>query len=360
MKTNHVKPIRIINPSIDDYENTVVIRGVVDNDSLQDLKIDFYQRELLPSKSRRQIANGLIAGDRLPDIVLGMRGDTFEMPSHTSLLLCAPVYIIDGRQRRDTILEYSANLTKNPRLGAVIHLNTTPDWERQEFHKLNQFQSKVSPNILLRNNKEDHAAVATLYGLTTADKNFVMYGLVSWQQNMLKGQLITASTLLVVMLMLHGHLNGFPSTGLARTVPASDKLISRVGLPIFRENVKAFFSLLDECWGIKRVTFRGGAPWLRQTMMVVIARLLSNHQIFWKQPDDKRLVIPYLLKNKLSKFPMNDPEIVRLASTSGAGRLTLYLHLLNHMNSGKRTGKLVSRNPTVDFDAVDTVDDEEA
>lgn len=345
-------PIRIINPSIDDYENTVVIRGVIDNDSLGDLKIDYYQRELLPSKSRREIARGLQNGERLPDIVLGMRGETFSVDNGV-LNLHDDVFIIDGRQRRDTILEYfcKETLAKTPRLGATIHLNTTVDWERQEFHKLNQFQSKVSPNILLRNNKEDHMAVTTLYGLTKSDKNFVMYDKICWQQNMAKGELITANSMLTVMLMMHSHLQGYPGSGLSSTVPASDRLIGKVGIPIFRDNVKSFFNLLDESFGIRRVTYKGGASYLKLGFMQVLSRLLSDHQVFWKQPDDRRLVVPYELKRKLAKFPITDPEIMRLSSASGASRYTLYLHILNHLNSGKRTGRIVGRNQVVTFSA---------
>jgi hypothetical protein len=56
-------PIRILHPSIDDYQSTVIIRGVIHNDSLNNLKTDFYQRELLPSTSRKNIRDAIEKGD---------------------------------------------------------------------------------------------------------------------------------------------------------------------------------------------------------------------------------------------------------------------------------------------------------
>jgi hypothetical protein len=353
-------PIRIINPSIDDFQNTVVIRGILDLDSLQFLKTDLYQRELLPSASRKHIITALENNNRLPDIILGMRGDTFQLDPDTNLLLCDPVFIIDGQQRTKSILQYLANCKSTPnqiRIGATIHLNTTSIFERELFQKLNQFQAKVSPNILLRNNKEDHPLIATFYGLTKSDKNFILFNRVCWQQNQTKTELMSAVTMSKIILQLHAHISPGRHGGSRMILEHTNKLLSRIGLPIARANTKTFYELIDTCWGIARIHIKSGAPYMRSAFQEILARCLSDHPVFWK--NDKRLEIDYTWKKKLRSFPFQDPEIIRLCGSGGASRFTLYMHLLNHLNSGKRLNRLVSRTPSITFESEEALDEEE-
>lgn len=335
--------VRIIHPSIDNWHDTVVVRGILDNETLVNLRTDFYQRELLPSASRKFIREALEKGDRLPDVVLGMRGDSFGMIGK-DVLLKDDVFIIDGQQRIKTILEMVPKTKSPPRLGAVIHLNTSVGWERDLFQKLNQYQQKVSPNILLRNNKEDHPLVATLYGLTNSDRQFVLYDRACWSQNMRRNHLVTASTLLMTSMNLHSHLAPTLSQGIARQVPSSDRLVRVAGLPVLRANIKTFWNLIDECWGIRRIHIKGGAPYMATGFLYVLAKFLSDHPAFWA---GNRLEVDYLLRRKLAKFPITDPEIVRLTAAAGAARVTLYIHLVNHLNSGKRTKRLVARDTVI-------------
>ncbi len=356
-------PVKILHPSIDDFENSVVIRGILDLDSIPDLKTDFYQRELLPSASRNKIRAALEAGERLPDVVLGMRGTNFEVSDDSeTVILTDPVYIIDGQQRCGTI-ETFRSTTQNPpsiRIGATIHLNTNVTWEKSLFQKLNQYQTKVSPNILLRNNKEDHTAVATLYGLSKNDKTFVLYDRVTWTQNMARTEIMTAATFLSTAMHLHSHVvPGTRRNAIVELVPNSDRLINTLGLFHFRQNIKTFYDLIDECWGIKRIYFKNGAPYMRKAFQTVFAHILSDHPIFWK--DDKKLEVPLTLRRKISSFPVNDPEIHRLAGAGGAAMVTLYTHITNHINSGKRTQRIISRKPVISFvDEADTESESEA
>ena len=348
--------IRILKPSVDDYDGSAVIRGVIDPTTLENLLIDSYQRELLPSRSRREIKAALQNKERLPDIMLGMRGDTFEMDNGV-LVLTDPVFIVDGRQRRDTVLEFMRDTcgSENVRLGAIVHVNTTLESERELFHKLNQYQVKVSPNVLLRNLKDDHPGIATLYGLTHNDKNGVLYNRTTWSQNALRGELISANSLMSIALRLHRHHTA-QHRGLTINLPLVDKLVEKIGLPVFRSNVKTYFDLVDECWGIKRVTIKGGAPYMRRAFLEILAMVISDHPIFWKQPDDRRIEINALLKKAVRKIPVDDPEIIRLSGASGAARVTLYHQMIAAINSGKRTHRLVSRRPTI---MIETEDDED-
>jgi hypothetical protein len=351
-------PIRILHPSIDDYQSTVIIRGVIHNDSLNNLKTDFYQRELLPSTSRKNIRDAIEKGARLPDVVLGMRGDNFAMDKQV-LLLTDPVFIIDGQQRIRTVWELFCSSQKSIRLGAMIHINTHPDWERDLFQKLNQYQVKVSSNILLRNTKEDHPLIATMYGLTKSDRQFVLYDRVCWQQNQTRTELLSATTLLYIIMRLQSHLAAGRGTGINNIVPQSDTLVKRIGLPAVRSNIKTFFELIDTCWGIRRIHIKGGAPYMRRTFLETLSQIFSDHTDFWKGEKEQRLEIPYTLRNKLSKFPINDPEILRLCSATGAARLTLYMHIVNHINSGKRTQRLTSRKPSITFNINEETEFEE-
>lgn len=346
--------IKILKPSIDDYENTVVIRGVVDDNCLAYLNVDFYQRELLPSVARKKIREALSENEKLPDIELGMRGNSWEVDANDDVILNDPVFIIDGQQRRSTALEFIAShCDRRVGLGAVVHLGTNPEWEKERFRKLNQYQVKVSANVLIRNNKDDHPLISTMYGLSKSDRQFVLYDRVCWSQNMTRNQLMSAVTMIHVIMNLHSHLVPGRTTGVSYAVANSDKLVERIGLPNVRANIKAFFNLIDECWGIRRIHVKGGAPYIRRPFLEVLARVISDHPDFWKGQNDSRLEVPYTLKRKLSGFYINDPEVVRLASATGAARLTLYTHIIGWLNSGKREKRLVSRNPVVAFDLQD-------
>jgi len=345
--------VAILNPSIDDYKDTVVIRGVLDNDSINALNTDFYQRELLPSKSRKHIREAIESGERIPDVVLGMRGDKFALSEDAkTLFLVDPTFIIDGQQRIRTICDMlgATNNKSVPRLGATVHINTDLAFERRMFQALNQYQVKVSPNILLRNNKEDHASVTQLWGLSMNDKQWCLYNRICWMQNMRRQDLMTATTLIHIVNAIHSHIvTGARTSGSMTAVVAADKIVERIGLPAYRQNLKTFFDMIDSTWGIRRIAIKGGAPYMRRTFLEVLARLLSDHRDFWKGPKEQRLDVDYTIRRKLGSFPMDDPEIMRLASAAGAARLTLYMHMLNHINSGKRTKRLVPRKPAITF-----------
>src|SRR4029434_10944417 len=102
---------------------------------------------------RESIFSALKCGEQLPDVELGMRGQRFrETKKDDEYLLQDPVFGIDGKQRIGSAIEYaSLHPQAVVRSGAVIHFDTTEQWERERFHKLNATQRKVSPNVLLRN-----------------------------------------------------------------------------------------------------------------------------------------------------------------------------------------------------------------
>lgn len=353
MTTN---PVYIINPSLDTFNNAAVLRGVIDSRSLADLKTDTYQRELLPALSRRNILTGFRSGHKIPDVELGMRGDNFQFEAgNTGALLFDPVYIIDGQQRIKTAIEHLAAEDARPvRLGTTIHFNTTPAWEMHQFQVLNQWQLKVSARVLLRNDRDKYPAVGLLHALTCADRDFVLYNRVCWEQNMRRQNLMSATTVMYALLRLHSHIVPGLMSSLNQAEEMSNILVEKLGVLLIKQNVKSLFDLIDGCWGMKNIHFKGGAAYVKRGFIETLARLLSDHPVFWR--DGTRLEVTAPWRRKLATFPITDPEILRLSGASGAARTTLYLHLLAHLNSGKRAHRLVSRHPVPNFAAEDAVE----
>lgn len=360
-------PVKILRPSLDDFRDTTVLRGVVDRNSLAELRCDFYQREKLPESSRRDIQYALASGAPLPDIEIGMRGDKFSIDeADQGVVLHDPCFIIDGRQRAETLKEFLFDYPEaKAALGATVHFNTDSNWERARFHTLNTSRIKVAPSVLLRNIKDDCLGLAGLYGLTRGQTDFCLYRRVCWSQNMARDELVTGLTYVRTVLRCHAHLAPTRTSLTAASIaPVIDRVVDRVGLPLWRQNAMTFWVAIDELWGLRHVSQRGATPHLLHNFLTVFADVLSDHVDFWRQPDELRLHVPDELKRKLKKFPVGDPEVMRLAGASGKAREALYFILVSHINSGKRSKRLMPRNvratipPIYDGDA--EPDDEEA
>ena len=336
--------IRIMKPSLDDelFEGNPVLRGVIDPDSLPFLEIDkAYQREFLASSTRRNIIRGLNQKKRLPDLELGMRGDTFEMVDSETLILKNRVFIIDGQQRRGSILEFLARFPDSPiRQGVIVHFNTTMDSEKERFHALNLFRRAVSTTILIRNARNENPGVATLYGLSTNDKEFPLYDRVCWDQTGRANHLISGSILLNLSLLLHSHLTPARSGELKQMIIAAATLIERIGMARFRSNIKVFWDTIDSLWGIKSIE-RRGPVWMKTGFLVALTNLFCLHLDFWKGDE---FFVPYEEKTKLKRFSPNDPEIIRLAGAAGLARVHLHQLMVNFINKGRRTGRLRARS----------------
>ncbi len=356
----HRQPIRILKPSLDDFGKQTVLRGIIDNDSLSGLLTDYYQRELLPDSNRRDIIEALEKEVQLPDIELGMRGQTFTMPTPILVTLEDPTYIIDGLQRVGSLLRHIEETpTAKNRLGAIVHIGTTPEWERERFHILNTSRIKVSVNKLLHNIQGDCAALATLHGLARAEPDFPLHNRVCWSQRVSRDHLMTAYTYIRVTLRLHAHLAPTRSAGgIPNLVTGGTRLVERIGLAMLRENARRFWHAIDDVWGVKNLTSRD-VPYLRGSFLSVLADLFCNHVDFWTDPGEAKFSLPYPLKTKLKIFPVYDPEVIRLSGASGKAQEALYFILLTHLNSGKRTKRLTPRNGSADCSNFQLASDED-
>lgn len=322
-------------------ERKIVLRGVLDSQSLQHLLIDEYQREAKPLASLKSLVDAFRAGETIPDIELGMRGDGIRQDDDGHVFLNDPTYIVDGQQRVNAgkfLVETQDPV--QPRLGAMVHISTTEPWERERFRTLNMDRTRVGPNVLLRNWRHDHLGVETLYTLTVVDKHFVLYGRVCWKQQMARQELITAATLARVIGSLHSHLIPARTSRLSDLTDALDRLMEKVGRNVFRDNIRTFFDLIDKAYGIKRVTFKVGAIYMHATFLVAMARVFSDHEDFWR---GNRLMVEAPIVRKLANFPLHDPSVVQLSSATGKGLQVLYGLMVDHINSGRRTRRLRNR-----------------
>ena len=344
-----IMPVKILRPSLDDYKRETVLRGIISPDTLECLRVDAaYQREGLSVANRKQIARAFEGNGRLPDIVLGMRGDRFQVEEEDSVTLVDPVYIIDGQQRRNTALEYIAKYpAEKIRLGATVHFNTNIETERELFHALNLYQTKVSPSVILRNLKDESDLMATLYGLTKTDREFALYGRVCWSHHTVKSDLLTGLSYTQISLGVHAHLAAVLRSSTKEIIASASNLSRAIGLPAARSNVKEFWNFVDACWGIRDLQYRDRATHLRTGFLRALTKFLSGHHDFWDGDREQRFSVPYDLRKKIATFPIGDREIIRLAGTGGQGPEMLRLLLIEHVNSGKRTRRLSPRDGVI-------------
>jgi hypothetical protein len=326
--------IKITNAALDDWEGDIVLRGVIDPASLELLKVAEYQREILPITKIRSLMVALESGG-VPDVDLGMRGGAF-LEREGAFYLRDEVFIIDGLQRRTAALQLMKKAIL-PRLGATIHFNTNEEWERERFRRLNVSRVALSPNVLLRNDRPDNAAVDMLYNLCR-DSTFVLCGRVCWDQRMRRDHLVRAVGLLKSAAVVHSRMHpGLKDTNWHGNALALDALMSKIGRSTMRDNVRALWEAMDSIWNVRGVVFIEGAPYLRQAFVRTFARLINDHQDFW---NDARLEVPKDFIRKMSIFPMNDPYVAQLASGSGSSWKILYRMLVDHINSGKKIHRL--------------------
>ncbi len=349
--------------ALDELPNgNIVLRGVLGPDSLKNLQVASYQREVSPLSSLQELVDAFRNGGRVPDIELGMRGQRFDSGEEGTFILKDPVFIVDGLQRVSAALHLlGIDGVNPPHLGTMVHFSTTEAWERNRFRILNTSRAKVSPNVLLRNLEDEFSAVADLISLS-GDRSFVLGERVGWGQRMQRNQLITALAFLKAVGQLHAHLGGGRHNQYYDLARGVNGIRERIGRNRFRANIRRFFDIVDECWGIKRVVYKEGAAQLRTTFLLCLARLFSNHLDFWKGTEEFDFFVEAPIIRKIAMFPLQDPEVSRLAGTSGKAREILYAMLVDHVNSGKRSRRLKPREfvePIQDDDETQNGDGEE-
>jgi hypothetical protein len=118
-----------------------------------------------------------------------------------------------------------------------------------------------------------------------------------------------------------------------------DRHIDAIGLQQARDNMITFFDAIDEIWGIRETLVKYGAIYLSDQWLMIIARLFSDHREFWR---DRALFIGKDWIRDMKRINPGDLELIGLARGTTKQHLTLYLHFLDTINSGK-SNRLVDR-----------------
>ena len=181
-----------------------------------------------------------------------------------------------GLQRVSALRKVAADdpdLAKGLRIGAEVRFNTTRDSESDLFTVVNVNRKSMSPSVILRNERNNHNSIATLYGLSMHDKNFAMVGKVCWDQQMHRGELMTALSFAKIAVTLHRHTGpgGRHLSSTAKFGAVLDGLSSAVGLQHFRANLTTFYDAVDAIWGLRGIKFTDRATHTRTTFLIQVA-----------------------------------------------------------------------------------------
>lgn len=354
--------LKVVNGKLDvipiEEKENFALYGQIDPMSLADIRDDDYQREILSEKKIKDLQTAMLRGERISPVDLGMRGDSYEERPRGTFYLDSPVYVIDGLQRITAAKRLVERGEIYPALHALIHFETTPEWELRRFTKINTGQTSLSGNILLRNLAKSNEGARVMLKITS-DTKFVLDGKVSWNQNMRRTDLIRATTYYKAV----GRLMSFAGPGKSSPIDMAtggiDKMIAKVGRNVFIHNVRAFFLLVDEVYGVKTVAYRQEASQLKASFLSALAGVLSDHENFW---EGNRLEVPAPLKRRLAAFPIMDPYVRSLAAgTSGVIPL-LEQKIIDHLNerSPKKSPRLKRRLTAEDLVETDeTAGDED-
>lgn len=355
--------LKLFNAALDvvteDGQEWFIARGVLTPRDMTLIQADDYQREVLSRKKINSLKGSLKKGRGVPDVVIGMRGETVrettEQDGSKSFYLQDSLYVVDGLQRITAGIELVMADYDVFHLGAKIYFGTTEEWERVQFHELNAHQTRLNANITLRNLRKELSVMEALYRLS-GQTTFIMYDRVTWSQNMARHELVTANTFCKAVGWLHGHMGPGHSNKAYDLAHGLQKIGDNIGNRVLTNNVKTFFDTLDKAWGIKRVEYKAGAKWLKLPALLALAKLFSDHTDFW---DGDRLVVQAHVIQKLATFKFGDPAIAAAIDGNGSSAVNLLVHLMvEHINSGKRTRRLTRRTDIYAESGVDNdVDD---
>jgi hypothetical protein len=334
--------LKVLSGALDELaEDQIVLRGVIDPASLGGLLKPDYQRETL----RRATIEGLIkafrdGAGRVPDVDLAVRGQGYGcVDSDGVYTITGDVYIVDGLQRISAARQFAYDGGR-PLVGATVHFGTTEAWERERFDVLNMCRTRLSPNVLLRNRVAQCPALRRLYELCS-EESFALYQRVSWSQYMRREELLTALSFLKTAMRLHSKFGAGRYVALPSLWHALPPMMATVGSAAMVENVNVFFDLLDGTWGIRNILYKDRATHLKCGFLLALADVIAAYPTFWSAT---KLRIDRDMQKKIGQFGLSDPS-VRAMACSGSSTGVLGRLIVDHINSGKRTRRLVVPDP---------------
>ena len=334
--------LRILSGALDVLNgDQIVLRGVIDPASLGTLLRPDYQREILPKSTIEGLMEAFRSDSgRVPDVELAVRGERYGCTdSNTTYTITGDVYIIDGLQRISAARQFASDGGR-PLVGAMIHFGTTEQWERERFRILNMRRSRLSPNVLLRNQAAECPSLHRLCELCS-EESFALYQRVSWSQHMRREELLTALTFLKTVMRLHSRFGAGRYVSVSDLWQALPPMMANVGPATMVENVRTFFQLLDGVWGIRGILYKDRATHLKSGFLFALADVISEYPTFWS---GKSLRIDRDMQKKIGQFGLNDPN-VRAMACNGSSKALLSRLIVDHINSGRRTHRLVALDP---------------
>ena len=199
----------------------------------------------------------------------------------------------------------------------------------------------VSANVLLRNSTDESSSVAALMAMSQNDKDFVLRNKICWNQRKGRGELMNALSVLKVVGFLHSHFGPGRSQRYNELMRATDKTMEIVGPHTWRANVRAYFDFLDQAFGVKSIRYVDLSAHIKFGFMRTLAQVFADHKSFWT---DTKLAIDPRDAQKMRMFPINDPGILALIGTGSGVNPLLYQRIVAHLNSGRRTTRMVKWN----------------
>lgn len=360
-------PFRLLNAFVDtvefDGKPSVAVRGLIDLETLNEIETPDYQREIMQGKKHNRLVEALKT-TRLPDVDLATSATEYKTLKDGTIEIQGIVFMVDGQQRLAAARKLRClEPTRKFSLGAIVHLGQTDTWEQDRFETMNVTQSRVSPNVLLRNrarrNENASPSAQALLNLSMRDKRFPLHRRVQWDQRRKKGELVTALVFAKTAGQLHSHIGPGLSSSATKLVDGLDIILDEVGRNTFIANVRTFFQIIDELWGIEELEYHQGAYQLYEGFLRALALFFSEHENFWKGDG---LVVSVADRKKLKGFQVNrDHNLQNLAQGNKVASNHLKILLADHYNSGKRRNRLRPRQVELypqDTDADEAADEQ--
>ena len=286
MARKPIKRIRITNAALEEPPGgAIVLRGVIDTEGLTHVKIPDYQKKTHAKGRIKKLGDAILNGDRMPDIELSMRSSLWESAVEDGrdvIYLNDLVYLTDGYQRTLALRAVaSREETRRWTIGAIVNLNTIEAWERQRFEKLGTSRTQVAPSVILRNSARDNQIAEAIYALTTTDPACVLHNRVTWDQHQVAGEIVLASTVYRVAILLHSWI--VPPSGRKPhdMVTCVNQIAEQIGDAVLLGNIRKFFELADHYWGFRTLMKRDGVIQLRADFLFIMAELMAQLRIFW-------------------------------------------------------------------------------
>lgn len=320
------------------------LSGDIDPETLEQILRPGYQREIL----QQAYINGLIAayrsGSNLPPAVdVAVRGSAFELVGGSgAYTIIGDIYIVDGLQRI-TAAKQLLQAGCAPRVKADIHLGTDVAWERKRFLALNLKKTRVASNVILRDYADEHSGLECIRQLCS-DPGFALCNRVSWGTYMGNENLVNALVLVKTALRLHAKFGAAHQSELEAVAQTVGKLMDEVGGDTMLNNVVTFFDVLDDAFGVRSVTNRATAIWLKSGFLYALADVISDYPAFWI---GKQVRVDKGLRKKIGMFGITDPTVRAMAISAGSSAVReLSRYLVKHINCGKRSQRLVAQDET--------------